>query len=41
MYHSSKFSDLLQLNLKLHSIFPKFMETKVWSQFKTEEKKKS
>ena len=28
MYHSSDFFDLLQLNLKLLSIFPKFMETK-------------
>ena len=28
MYHSLDFLDLLQLDLKLHSIFPTFMETK-------------
>ena len=28
MYHSLDFFDLLQLDLKLHSIFPTFMETK-------------
>ena len=28
MYHSLDFFDLLQPDLKLHSIFPTFMETK-------------